>query len=163
MGTPTYRLLAVTTSVILRRMALQPGTKLGQYEILAPIGAGGMGEVYRAHDTKLGREVALKLLPPQFARDPDRLARFRREAHLLASLNHAHIAQIYGVEDSGETNYLVMEFVPGMTLAERVMAGSVDVEEALRMTSQIAEALDHAHEKGIIHRDLKPANVKLTP
>jgi eukaryotic-like serine/threonine-protein kinase len=144
-------------------MALTAGSNLGHYQVQGLIGKGGMGEVYRAHDTKLGRDVALKLLPPQFARDPERVARFKREAKLLATLNHTNIAQIYGVEDSGETHYLVMEFVPGMTLADRTLSGPVEIDEALRITSQIAEALEHAHEKNVIHRDLKPANVKLTP
>jgi Tol biopolymer transport system component/tRNA A-37 threonylcarbamoyl transferase component Bud32 len=144
-------------------MAIAAGTRLGQYDILGLIGAGGMGEVYRGHDTKLDRDVAIKVLPPHFARDPERLARFRREATLLAALNHPNIAQIYGVEDSGDTHYLVMEFVPGLTLAERVISGPVEVDEALRLASQMAEALEHAHEKTVIHRDLKPANVKVTP
>ena len=148
-------------------MALAAGSTLGHYEVQGLIGKGGMGEVYRGYDTKLQRDVALKLLPPQFARDPERLARFRREATMLAALNHPNIAQIYGVEDSGDTHYLVMEFVPGLTLADRVIdldrAGPVEVDEALRISSQICEALEHAHEKNIIHRDLKPANVKLTP
>src|SRR3989338_3998123 len=148
-------------------MALAAGSTLGHYEVQGLIGKGGVGEVYRGYDTKLQRDVALKLLPPQFARDPERLARFRREATMLAALNHPNIAQIYGVEDSGDTHYLVMEFVPGLTLADRVIdldrAGPVEVDEALRISSQICEALEHAHEKNIIHSDLKPANVKLTP
>ena len=147
-------------------MALTSGTKLGTYEVRALIGAGGMGEVYEAHDTKLDRDVAIKVLPEQFARDSERLARFQREAKLLAALNHPNIAAIYGLEQSGSTHYLVMELVPGETLRERV-AGErpVPVEEALNIAKQIAEALEAAHgsEKGIIHRDLKPANVKVTP
>jgi len=145
-------------------MELKVGTRLGTYEILAPIGAGGMGEVYQAHDTKLGRDVAIKVLPEAFARDANRLSRFQREAKILASLNHPNIATIFGLEDSGGTNYLVMELVPGETLADRIQReGAVPVVEALAIAEQIAEALEAAHEKGIIHRDLKPANVKLTP
>jgi Tol biopolymer transport system component len=145
-------------------MPLAAGTELGTHEILALIGVGGMGEVYKAHDTKLRRDVAIKVLPESFARDADRLARFRREAQLLASLNHPNIATIYNIEDSNDTTYLVMELVPGETLAERIKRdGAVPVEESLTIAKQIAEALEAAHEKGIIHRDLKPANVKVTP
>src|ERR1700675_2222957 len=145
-------------------MALAAGTKLGSYEVVAAIGEGGMGEVYPAHDTKLGRDVAIKVLPEAFAHDPERLSRFQREAKLLASLNHPNIATIHGLEDSNGTSYLVMELVPGETLAQRIKRdGAVPVEEALTIGKQIAEALEAAHEKGIIHRDLKPANVKLTP
>src|SRR6266436_1583459 len=144
-------------------MGLTSGTKLGPYEIVAPLGAGGMGEVYRARDTKLGREVALKLLPPLFAADADRVARFKREAQLLASLNHPHIGAIYGFEDSGTVHALVLELVEGETLAERIARGHVPVAEALALARQIAEALDAAHERGIVHRDLKPANVKVRP
>jgi serine/threonine protein kinase/Tol biopolymer transport system component len=145
-------------------MPLSTGTKLGTYEVLSAIGAGGMGEVYRAHDTKLGRDVAIKVLPEAFAHDPARLSRFQREAKMLAALNHPNIATIHGLEQSGGTSYLVMELVPGDTLAERVKReGPVPVEEALTIAKQIAEALEAAHEKGIIHRDLKPANVKVTP
>ena len=145
-------------------MPLSTGTELGTHKILALLGVGGMGEVYQAHDTKLRRDVAIKVLPESFARDADRLARFRREAQLLASLNHPNIATIYNIEDSNSTTYLVMELVPGENLAERVKRdGAVPVEEALTIAKQIAEALEAAHEKGIIHRDLKPANVKLTP
>src|SRR3989442_8695223 len=139
-------------------MPLCAGDKLGPYEILAPLGAGGMGEVYRARDTKLEREVAIKILPEALARDPARLARFEREAKVLASLNHPHIAAIYGVEDRA----LVMELVEGPTLAERIAQGPVPLEEALPLARQIADALEYAHEKGIVHRDLKPANIKLT-
>ena len=145
---------------------LSSGTRLGTYEITTHIGSGGMGDVYQAHDTKLDRDVAIKVLPEQFARDPERLARFQREAKMLAALNHPNIAAIYGLEQSGSTHYLVMELVPGETLRERT-AGQrpVPVEEALTIARQIAEALEAAHgsEKGIIHRDLKPANVKVTP
>src|SRR6266571_8121915 len=139
------------------------GTKLGPYEIVVPLGAGGMGEVYRARDTKLGRDVALKVLPEAFARDADRMARFQREAQVLASLNHPNIAAIYGLEDSGGVRALVMELVEGPTLAERLKSGAVPLDNALPIAKQIAEALEYAHEKGIIHRDLKPANVIITP
>src|ERR1700682_3146803 len=145
-------------------MAILPGRRLGPYEILSAIGAGGMGEVYQAHDTKLGRDVAIKVLPEAFAHDPERLSRFQREAKMLASLNHPNIATIYGLEQSGDTSYLVMELVSGETLADRIKReGAVPIEEALTIARQIAEALEAAHEKGIIHRDLKPANVKVTP
>ena len=145
-------------------MPLSTGTKLGAYEITGAIGAGGMGEVYKAHDTKLDRDVAIKVLPEAFAHDADRLARFQREAKMLAALNHPNIATIYGLEQSNCTSYLVMELVSGETLAERVKReGAVPIEEALAICKQIAEALEAAHEKGIIHRDLKPANVKVTP
>ncbi len=142
-------------------MPLGPGTRLGPYEVIAAIGAGGMGEVYRARDTKLNRDVALKILPPTFASDPDRLARFHREAQVLASLNHPHIAAIYGFEDSGDTHALVLELVDGPTLADRIAQGPIPVDEALVIATQIAEALEAAHEQGIIHRDLKPANIKV--
>jgi serine/threonine protein kinase len=145
-------------------MALTTGTKLGSYEVLAHIGAGGMGEVYQAHDTKLGRDVAIKVLPEAFAHDAERLARFQREAKMLASLNHPNIATIHGMEQSGGTTYLVMELVSGETLTERVRReGTLPIEEALTIAKQLADALEAAHDKGIIHRDLKPANVKVTP
>ena len=149
-------------------MVIAAGTKFGWYETTGAIGAGGMGEVYQAHDTKLGRDVAIKVLPEAFAHDPERLSRFQREAKMLAALNHPNIATIYGLEQSNGTSYLVMELVPGETLAERVKReggreGAVSIEEALAIAKQIAEALEAAHEKGIIHRDLKPANVKVTP
>jgi serine/threonine-protein kinase len=145
-------------------MSIALGTHLGSYEVLAPIGSGGMGEVYQAHDTKLGRDVAIKVLPEAFAHDPERLSRFQREAKMLASLNHPNIATIHGLEQSNGTNYVVMELVSGETLADRIKRdGAVPVEEALGIAKQIAEALEAAHEKGIIHRDLKPANVKVTP
>ena len=143
--------------------ALKPGTKLGPYEIVARIGAGGMGEVYQAHDTKLGRKVAIKVLPAAFVNNPARLSRFQREARILASLNHPNIATIHGLEESGGVHYLVMELIPGQTLAERLGAGPLDIAEALAISRQIAEALEAAHEQGVIHRDLKPANVKVTP
>ena len=140
------------------------GGQFGPYRILSPLGAGGMGEVYRAHDGKLGRDVAIKTLPREFARDPERLARFRREARTLASLNHPNIAAIYGLEESGDVDCLVMELVLGETLRERIARdGPLPVQEALGICCQIAGALEAAHEKGIIHRDLKPANVKVTP
>src|SRR6202521_5602102 len=144
-------------------MPLAAGTRLGSYQVTAQIGAGGMGEVYQAHDTKLGRDVAIKVLPANFVNDPERLSRFQREARMLAALNHANIATIYGLEQSGGVTCLVMELVPGDTLAERVKAGPLGIEEALKIAVQIAEALEAAHEKSIIHRDLKPANVKVTP
>jgi eukaryotic-like serine/threonine-protein kinase len=145
-------------------MAIPSGTKLGPYEVVALIGAGGMGEVYEARDTKLERNVAIKVLRDAFAQDADRLSRFQREAKMLAALNHPNIATIYGLEQSSGTSYLVMELVLGETLAERVQRDRVvPVEEALAIAKQIAEAVEAAHEKGIIHRDLKPPNVKLTP
>src|SRR6202795_344585 len=139
-------------------MILSVGEKLGPYEIVAPLGAGGMGEVYRARDTKLEREVAIKVLPHLLAQDPERLARFEREAKVLASLNHPNIAQIYGVEESNGVRALVMELVPGETLK-----GPLTLETALNYARQIAEALEAAHEKAITHRDLKPANIMITP
>jgi eukaryotic-like serine/threonine-protein kinase len=143
-------------------MTLTAGAKLGPYEIVVPLGAGGMGEVYRARDTRLGRDVAIKVLPEAFARDAERMARFRREAQVLASLNHPNIAAIYGFEDSGGTHALVMELVEGPTLAERIRSGAMAADEALPMAKQIAEALEYAHERGIVHRDLKPANIKIS-
>jgi Tol biopolymer transport system component len=143
-------------------MAILPGRRLGPYEILSAIGAGGMGEVYRARDRKLGRDVAIKVLPANFVNDPERLSRFQREARMLAALNHANIATIYGLEQCDGVACLVMELVSGETLAERVKSGPLGIEEALKIAAQIAEALEAAHEKSIIHRDLKPANVKLT-
>ncbi|HTO87761.1 MAG TPA: protein kinase [Thermoanaerobaculia bacterium] len=144
-------------------MTLAPGTKLGPYEILAPLGAGGMGEVYRARDSKLGREVAVKTLPEEFTRDAERLARFEREAKVLAALNHANIGAIYGLEESSGTRFLVLELVSGETLSEKLASGPLPTDEALALSRQIAEALEAAHEKAIIHRDLKPANIKVTP
>jgi serine/threonine protein kinase/Tol biopolymer transport system component len=145
-------------------MPILPGKRLGPYEILSGIGAGGMGEVYQAHDTKLGRDVAIKILPEAFAHDTERLSRFQREAKMLAALNHPNIATIFGLEHSDSVQYLVMELVLGETLQERVRRDApVPVEESLAIAKQIAEALEAAHEKNIIHRDLKPANVKLTP
>ncbi len=144
-------------------MSLSPGTRLGPYEILAPLGAGGMGEVYRARDGKLNRDVAIKVLPDAFAADAERLARFQREAHVLASLNHPNIAHIHGFEESPGTRALVLELVEGETLAEKIGSGPIPIDEALAVARQIADALEAAHEKGIVHRDLKPANIKLTP
>ncbi len=145
-------------------MALQPGTQLGPYQILSALGAGGMGEVHRARDTKLGRDVALKVLPQAFSGDSERMARFQREAQVLAALNQPNIAAIYGLEDSGAVRALVMELVEGPTLADMVAARhGVPLDDALNIAKQIAEALEYAHERGIIHRDLKPANVKVTP
>ena len=139
------------------------GKTLGTYEIPSPLGKGGMGEVWRARDSKLGREVAIKTLPEEFARDEERLARFEREAKLLASLNHPNIATIHGLEEDKGTRFLVLELVEGDTLADRLKRGAIPVEESLKLALQIAEALEAAHEKGVIHRDLKPANIKVTP
>jgi hypothetical protein len=161
-------------------MTLAAGTRIGPYEIQSPLGAGGMGEVYRARDTKLGRDVAVKILPDAFVHDPERVARFQREAQVLAALNHPNIAQIYGLEDgppeggpyvpegvgagfSRPMRALVMELVDGPTLADRIAHGPIPLDEALPIARQIAEALEAAHEQGIIHRDLKPANVKVRP
>jgi serine/threonine protein kinase len=142
---------------MIQKMPLPAGAKIGHYEVTAPLGKGGMGEVYRAHDTKLGRDVAIKVLPSRLAHDPERLARFEREAKVLASLNHPHIAQIYGIEESSAGRALVMELVPGKTLS-----GPLPLAEALNIGRQIAEALQAAHNKNIVHRDLKPANIMLT-
>jgi Tol biopolymer transport system component len=152
-------------------MSLQSGSRLGSYEILSALGAGGMGEVYRARDSRLGRDVAIKILPSAFIDNPEWLARFEREARLLAALNHPHIAAIYGVEDAvsspdsrpASLRALVLELVEGQTLADRILPGRIPVPEALAIARQIAEALEAAHEKGIVHRDLKPANIKITP
>jgi serine/threonine-protein kinase len=144
-------------------MALEAGTKLGPYEILSPLGAGGMGEVYRARDSKLDREVAIKVLPELFSRDPERVQRFQREAKVLASLNHPNIAAIYGFEVADKKNFLVMELVEGDTLSERLKDGPMPVEEALSVGKQMCEAMEAAHERGVIHRDLKPANIIITP
>ena len=136
------------------------GQRLGPYEITAKLGEGGMGEVYRATDSRLKREVAIKVLPAAFTVDKERLARFEREAQLLAQLNHTSIAQIYGIETSGATHALVMELVPGPTLAERLESGPLPFTESVSFALQIAQALEEAHEKGIVHRDLKPQNIK---
>src|ERR1700682_5612595 len=143
-------------------MPLSAGTHLGTYEILSSLGAGGLGEVYNARDTKRGREVALKILPENFTHDPERLARFRREAHVLAALNHPHIGAIYGLDEANGQQFLVLELIDGETLADRLKTGALPLDEALSIAKQIAEALEAAHEKGIIHRDLKPANIALT-
>jgi eukaryotic-like serine/threonine-protein kinase len=137
------------------------GSKLGPYEITAKLGEGGMGEVYRATDSKLKREVALKVLPAAFTADPERLVRFEREAQLLAQLQHPHIAAIFGLEEAGGIRALAMELVDGPTLAQRLAAGPLPLEDCLVIGRQIAEALEEAHDKGIVHRDLKPQNVKL--
>ena len=142
-------------------LAFTPGTRLGVYEVNAPIGEGGMGQVYRAMDTTLGRQVAIKILPDTFASDPERLARFEREARTLASLNHPHIAAIYGFEKSAGVHALVMELVEGEDLSQRIARGAIPFDEALPIARQIADALEAAHEQGIIHRDLKPANIKV--
>jgi eukaryotic-like serine/threonine-protein kinase len=142
-------------------VALTPGTRLGVYEITAQIGEGGMGAVYRGTDTTLSRQVAIKILPDAFASDPERLARFEREAKTLASLNHPHIAAIYGFEKSSGMHALVMELVEGEDLSQRIARGAIPLDEALPIAKQIAEALEAAHEQGIIHRDLKPANIKV--
>ena len=144
-------------------MPLAPGTKLGPYEITSSLGAGGMGEVYRARDSKLKREVALKVLPELFANDGQRMLRFQREAEVLASLNHPNIAHIHGVEEETGVRALVIELVEGQTLAERIAKGPIALEEAVVLAKQIAEGLDYAHDRGIVHRDLKPANIKVTP
>ncbi len=142
-------------------MALSPGSTLGPYQITAPLGAGGMGEVWRARDTTIDRDVAIKVLPEAFAADADRLARFEREAKVLASLNHPNIGHIYGLEQSGDTRALVLELVDGPTLADRIADGPISLDEALPIATQIAEAPEAAHEAGVIHRDLKPANIKV--
>ena len=149
-------------------MVLTVGQRVGSYEILGPLGAGGMGQVYRARDTKLKRDVALKILPDHFAQDRDRLARFQREAEALAALNHPNIAAIYGIEDAGDLHALVLELVDGETLADvitkrRTPNAGLESDEALAIARQIATAVEAAHAKGIIHRDLKPANIKVTP
>jgi serine/threonine protein kinase len=142
--------------------AAMTGRTLGAYHLQTLLGAGGMGDVYRAHDSKLGRDVAIKILPRAFSSDPDRLARFRREARMLASINHPHICAIYGLEEADGIRFLILELVDGKTLADRLANAALGVSEALVLARQIAEALEIAHEKGIVHRDLKPANIKIT-
>ena len=142
-------------------MALTVGSRLAHYDVTALIGEGGMGQVYQVTDTNLDRQVAIKVLPDAFSSDPDRLARFEREAKVLASLNHPNIGAIYGLEKSGETRALVLELVEGPTLADRISRGPIPLDEALPIAKQIAEALEAAHEAGVIHRDLKPANIKV--
>src|SRR5215470_10043999 len=144
-------------------MPLAIGSQLGSHEIIALLGKGGMGEVYRARDLKLKREVAIKILPEQFARDQDRVSRFQREAEVLASLNHPNIAAIHDLEENNGARYLVLELVEGETLADRITRGPISLKEALAIAKQICEALEAAHERGIVHRDLKPGNVKITP
>jgi eukaryotic-like serine/threonine-protein kinase len=144
-------------------LALTPGSRLGVYEVTAQIGEGGMGQVYRATDTKLKRQVAIKILPPSLAANADRLARFQREAEVLASLNHPNIGAIYGLEESGGMTALLIELVEGDDLSQRITRGAIPLDEALPIARQIAEALEAAHEQGVIHRDLKPANIKITP
>src|SRR3954471_7468930 len=144
-------------------MALNTGTRIGAYELLAVLGAGGMGEVYRARDTQLKRDVALKFLAAAMAADADRLARFQREAEILASLNHTNIAHLYGLAEGDGIRALVMELVEGPTLADRIGLGPMPLDETLAVSRQIAEALETAHDRGIVHRDLKPANIKVTP
>ena len=139
------------------------GKTLAHYEITSQLGKGGMGEVYQAKDQKLGRDVAIKVLPEEFAKNAERMARFKREAQLLASLNHSNIAAIYGLEEYDNLHALVMELAEGPTLAERISRGPIQLEEALSIARQIVEALEAAHDKGIIHRDLKPANIKVAP
>ena len=139
------------------------GARPGVYHVQERIGAGGMGEVYRARDTRLGRDVAVKILPPAFTADPERLARFEREARVSASLDHPNIATIHGIEEGDGIPALVMELVAGETLAERIARGPLRMADALTIATQIAGALDAAHEKGIVHRDLKPANIEITP
>src|SRR5262245_44469690 len=142
-------------------MALEAGARLGSYEILSALGSGGMGEVYRARDTTLGRDVAIKVLPELFASDPERLARFKREATVLAVLNRPNIAGIYGLEESACGRVVVIGLVDGATLEDRLAQGSMPIEEALPIAKQITAALEAAHEQCIVHRDLKPANIKL--
>ena len=142
-------------------MPLTPGIRLGAYTIGAQLGVGGMGEVYRATDNNLGREVAIKVLPESLAQDAERLARFEREAKTLASLNHPNIAIVHGFEKTGDVRALVMELVEGPTLADRIAQSPIAIDEALAIAKQMAEALEAAHEQGIIHRDLKPANIKV--
>src|SRR5947208_15290903 len=142
-------------------MAITAGTRRGRYEIRSKIGAGGMGEVYRARDEKLNRDVAIKILPEAFAQDSDRLARFKREAQVLASLNHPNIASIYGLEESNGFMALAMELVNGPTLADRLANGPIPIDEAVAIARQIAAGLEAAHERNIIHRDIKPANIKV--
>ena len=142
-------------------MSITPGTRLGPYEVISPLGEGGMGVVYRARDTQLQRQVALKLLPDHFANDSDRLSRFQREAQVLASLNHPNIAQIYGLEKAGAVSCIVMELVEGETLAERLSADQ-SPGRSVEIAKQLVDGLEAAHERGIVHRDLKPANIKRT-
>src|SRR6185295_1940503 len=143
-------------------MTLHPTTRLGHYEIVGPLGLGGMGEVYRARDTRLGRDVAIKALPPAFVADPSRLSRFRREAQTLASLNHPNIAAIYGLEEAAGVPHLVLELVEGETLAARLARGALPGRDALALCVQIAAGVEAEHERGVVQRDLKPGNVMIT-
>ena len=142
-------------------MAIAIGSLLGSHEIIDLLGKGGMGEVYRARDTKLKREVAIKILPEDFSRDADRVSRFQREVEVLASLNHPNIAGIYDLQEANSYPYLVLELIEGKTLADRIARGAIPVEDALKIAKSICKALEAAHEKGVVHRDLKPANVKI--
>ncbi len=151
------------TSRIEEISKVEPETTLGAYRIVSPLGAGGMGEVYRAHDPKLGRDVAVKVLPEEMSADPERIARFQREARALATLQHPNIASIYGFEEDDDHRFLVMELVEGQDLSERLKAGPIPVDEAVALALQLTDGLAAAHEQGIIHRDLKPANIKITP
>src|SRR5579862_836673 len=142
-------------------MPVSVGDKIGHYEVLSPLGQGGMGEVWKARDTTLKRDVALKVLPPAFLRDPERMARFQREAEVLASLDHSNIGHIYGIVESDDTRALALALIEGPTLADRIAAGPLSQEEALAIAKQIIEALEYAHDRGVVHRDLKPANIKI--
>jgi eukaryotic-like serine/threonine-protein kinase len=144
-------------------MPFPTGAKFGHYEILAAIGAGGMGEVYRAADTRLKRQVAIKILPPALALDQDRMTRFEREARLLALLDHPNIGAIFGIEESDGAKALILALIDGPTLADRIAVGPIPLDEAIPLARQMAEAIEYAHDRGVIHRDLKPANVKITP
>src|SRR5215475_10386359 len=143
-------------------MALTIGAQFGSHEIIALLGKGGMGEVYRARDTKLKRDVAIKILPDEFSHDADRVSRLQREAEVLASLNHSNIAAIYDVQEANGSRFLILELIEGQTRADRIARGPIPVDEALDIAKHICEALEAAHDKGIVHRDLKPSNVKLT-
>jgi serine/threonine protein kinase len=143
-------------------MALTSGTKLGPYEIQSPLGAGGMGEVYRAVDTRLDRTVAIKVLPAHLSSDPDLKQRLEREAKTISSLQHANICTLYDIGTQGDTDFLVMEYLEGQTLADRLQKGPLPVDQLLKIATEIAQALEKAHQRGIIHRDLKPANIMLT-
>ena len=143
-------------------MSLMSGTKLGPYEIIAPIGAGGMGEVYKARDTRLDRTVAIKVLPEHLAKDPDRRERFEREARAVSSLNHPHICTLYDIGQEDGIDFLVMEHIEGETLAERLKKGAIPFDQALRCGMEVADALDKAHRQGVVHRDLKPGNIMVT-
>src|SRR5882724_904581 len=144
-------------------MPLSVGDKLGHYEVLSLLGQGGMGEVYKARDTMLKRDVALKVLPASFLRDPERMARFQREAEVLASLDHPNVGPIYGIVESEDSRGLVLALVEGPTLADQIALGPLPLDEALSISKQIIDALEYAHDRGVVHRDLKPANIKITP